>query len=154
VQGDAKVHGVFNFGTDLQFCDSVEGALSRSSCQSVWNGNATKSEKPTPFSSTFSITPAYSTTSTLSPHSSLPPATTSSTPTVTPTSLTSSLSIPHLSTVPSLTTPDVPPPTTSPGVTLLIGSENDDEPEVPSLVILGRRSPRTFICSYDSRHCN
>ncbi|KAF9650714.1 hypothetical protein BDM02DRAFT_3267747 [Thelephora ganbajun] len=138
VQGNAKVHGVLSFGTDLRVCDSVENALSHGSCQLVWNGNSTKSTQSTPLSS--SIISTYSKTSTLVPPSSLPPATTSLIRTVTSTSLPVSRSSSFPSLTPSHTRPSVPAPTPSPGEPVLVGNKNSDEAEEPEIVVLRRRS--------------
>lgn len=136
-QGNAKVQGILTFGNGLQVCDTVEDALSDTSCEVVWDGSATKSVQSTPLPSMSSTTPAYSSTSTPS-HSSLPPATTYSTPTVTPTSITPHLSSSSLLATPPPTSPGVPLPTTSTGLIVLIGSGTVYEE--PPVVILNRRS--------------
>lgn len=137
-QGNAKVQGILTFGNGLQVCDTVEDALSDTSCEVVWNESATKSVESTPLPLISSTIPAYSSTSTSPSYSSLPPATTRSTPTATPTSVTPRISSSSLLATPSPTSPGVPLPTTSTSVVVLIGSGTVDEE--PPVVILNPRS--------------
>lgn len=129
-KGDAKVEGVLIFGDTLQVCDTVEDALSRKSCQLVWDGSATK---------LVDSTPTYSSIATLpSSPSLLPTTTTSSIPTVSPTSLPTSLSRSPLLVASSQTRSSTPLPTPSTMNNLAgNGKSNGSDPIV---IILNHRS--------------
>lgn len=132
---------MLNFGDGLQLCNTVEDALSHSSCQLVWNESLTDSSRPTPLSPTSSISPAYTTTPTLYPSSSLPPATTTSTlMMMEDTSLPVSVPSSSLSAAPYHTRSTVPLPTASTGLIILMRSGDSSGPEEPPLVILNDHS--------------
>lgn len=134
--------------TDLQVCDDFDF---HSSCQSVWNGTATKSVESNSLSS--SIIPAYSPNYSPIPSTSLPHTSsttaTSSIPTVTPTSVT----IPHSSSFPSEVTPTrsgAPLPAQSP-VSVVDESSEGFEDENTYVVAFWRRTQvRSLVSTISS----